>query len=108
MGNIDILSTGRGHLKLEITEGNAVEIEKARRIIEDMIHRGYAIFVEDAKGLHRVRRFNPKKMTYVIDDTMETTPAAPEPAKRAGRGRKTREVPATTARATAVGRTAGG
>jgi hypothetical protein len=95
MGEIDVLSVGRGHNKVEV--GNTPEdVEKARTMIEDMLKRGYSIFVEDPKtgDLKRVKKFNPKKMMYLID--------APVP------GAEKVEVPVKKSKATAVGRTAGG
>jgi hypothetical protein len=107
-GNLDVLNVGHGHLKLTITEGDAAEIAKARRIIEDMMARGFAIFVETPKGLTRVKRFNSRRMTYVIDDTMDTTPAAEAPPRVKKTARRSREVRATKTKATAIGRSAGG
>lgn len=104
-GQLDVLSVGHGHLKITITEGDAVEIEKARRIITDMLERGYSIFVEQPDGsTKRVKKFDPKKMVYVIDDTMETVPAKKAPPRK----QPTKEVPVAQSKATAVGRTAGG
>lgn len=119
---LHVLSVGRGHLTLNITEGNEAEIDLARKVITDMMARGYAIFVEDADGsaVYRVKEFNPAKMVYIIDapddapdDTItipeDVTPAdTPPKASRRGRKKATKEVPVSGARATAVGRTAGG
>lgn len=114
VGTLEILNVGAGHLTLTVTAGDAIEVERARRIIEDMLRRGYAIFVETKQGLKPVRKFDPKRMVYLIDDTMQTTPAEPHlsssPSKTGRRGRKPRyrEVPVSKSRTTAVGRTAGG
>lgn len=118
-GHLDVLSVGRGHLKLTISEGDAVEIEKAKRIITDMLNRGYAIFVEEPDGTtKRVKRFDAKHMTYIVDDTMDTvpakaaesvTPVTPVPTGPRGRRyNKTKAVPVAGAKATAVAATAGG
>lgn len=119
-GVLDVLQIGRGHLRMTIEEGNAVDVDRAKRVLEDMMRRGYAIFVEDADGAtHRVKRFDPKRFVYVIDDTMSAVPATgPEDAEpavpaqpRAGGRRKaapTKELPVGSSRATAVGRSAGG
>lgn len=146
-GVLDVLAVGRGHLKLTITDRNPVEVEKARRVIEDMIARRFAIFIEHEDGTtSRVKAFDADAMTYIIDDTMDTVPAADAPDrtvdtatkdlvcaacgtsydKRPGpgaqpkrcpaciaAGRKApppgrRAVPVSQARATGVGRTAGG
>lgn len=111
-GTLDILNVGLGHLTLTVTPGDAVEIAKAKRVVTDMLHRGYAIFVETPEGLQPVRRFDPEKLVYIIDDTLHTTPAptATPPKKRDGRRgyKRGRAIPVTGAKATAVGRTAGG
>lgn len=152
-GVLDVLQIGRGHLRMTIEEGNGVDVERARRVLEDMMRRGYAIFVEEPDGTtHRVLEFDPERFVYVIDDTMATVPAHPaaptdpavpggEPAaaptaaeegdgrcgvdlgdgrtcnrpttagpcwQHKGQKRRTREVPVGKAKATAIGRSAGG
>lgn len=115
-GLLDVLQVGRGHLRLTINGDDPIEKDRARRLIEDMLRRGFAIFVEDGDGkASRVRAFDPERMAYVIGDVPgdvggdpagadEAQPSEPAPK----RGRRTREVPVAAARATAVGRTAGG
>jgi len=107
-GTLEVLNCGEGHLEIKVTEKNRAEIERARRIIGDMLRRGYAIFVEGKDGkMTRVRKFKPSTMTYIIAEEGEE-PGKPPPPKR-GPGRpRTREIKATAARATAVGRSAGG
>lgn len=100
-GQLDVLNVGEGHLKIEIDEDDPEGVAKARRIIEDMLERGYAIFIETARGPRRVRRFMPKRMVYLIDDAPEN------PQSKAERNR-TREAPVSSSKATAVGRSAGG
>jgi hypothetical protein len=106
-GILDVLSIGRGDLRLMVGTSDE-DREKAKALIEEMLRAGYAIFVETDKGLVKVKRFNPKRMTYVIMDAPETptpiagpTPVAPPKAVE-------RDVPVAGSRATAVGRTAGG
>lgn len=112
-GMLEVLSIGKGDLKLTVDSSNPEEREKAKRLITEMLEKGYGIYVETDKGLVRVKRFNPKRMTYVIIDEppVETAAAAAPPAK-AAKPRKAagveREVPVAGSRATAVGRTAGG
>lgn len=121
-GVLDVLQIGRGHLRMTIEEGNGVDVDRAKRVIEDMMRRGYAIFVEDPDGsTHRVLEFDPERFVYVIDDTMAAVPAtgpmigaAPDevaaaPVPRPPRARRaTKAVGVGTAKATAVGRSAGG
>jgi hypothetical protein len=94
VGVLDVLSVGRGHLRLEIPDDDPDALEKARRMIEDMQRQGYSIFIEDSIGrTRRMKKFDPKRMTYLID--------APDEKSKV-------EVKASESRATAVGRTAGG
>jgi hypothetical protein len=99
-GQLDVLSVGHGHLEIKFDESDKDEVEKAKKIITDMIKRGFAIFVHtDDGGTKRVKRFNAKTNCYIIDDTPPDAPAGTS---------KEKEVPTTSSRATAVGRTAGG
>ncbi len=106
-----------------------IEVERAKRIIQDMLKRGYSLFITGKDGaLTRVKKFIPATGTYIIADgpTVAPTPlntppirpqlaAPPEPIdvqpvpKQRGRPRKaTTEVPMTKAKATVIGRSAGG
>lgn len=121
---IDILNTGHGHTEVRFTGENAVEMERAKRIIQDMLRRGYVLFVEGAdKALIRVQSFDPEKNVYIIADgplyAGEVSPAAvedpppatapaPGPPPKRGRGRPRREVPVDKVRTTAIARSAGG
>lgn len=120
-GMLEVLSVGKGDIKLTIGGDDPEETDKARLIIEEMLRKGYGIFVETDDGLSRVKGFNPKRMTYVIAEVVgpelpaaperAALPAGPAPAKRGpGRPRKVvdKEVPVAGSRAKAVGRTAGG
>ena len=108
-GMLEVLSVGKGDLKITVGGPDPAEIEKGRKLIEDMLRAGYGIFVETDKGLTRVKRFNPKRMSYVVTEFPEG-----EPEEVAGhaptRQRRTveRHVPVAGSRAKAIGRTAGG
>lgn len=107
-GVLEVLSIGKGDLKLTIGGDDPEDTEKARKLIEEMLHKGYSIFVETDKGPTRVKRFNPKRMTYIISEIVdEDTPQATK-AKRTPPRKRTTSVPVSGSRATAVGRTAGG
>lgn len=111
-GMLEVLSVGKGDIKLTVGGDNPEEIDKARAVIEEMLRKGYGIFVETDGGLRRVKKFNPKRMTYVIAEL------APEPAPVAATAAKAakakdhrvvdREIPLAGSRAKAIGRTAGG
>jgi len=87
---IDVLNTGYGDFELSFNPDKPDEVQKAKETITDMLKRGYAIFVRQGQETFRVRRFDADKNVYIIGST---------PAE---------EVPIAEARATAVGRTAGG
>lgn len=113
-GTLDVLSVGHGHMKLTITPGDDAEAAKARTVIEDLLMRGAAIFVEQADGsTRRVKKFDAKKMVYYIDPPDELPEPEPQPEptatpKTTARKRELVGVPVGRARATAVGRMAGG
>ncbi len=87
---IDVLNTGYGDFELRFDPDKPDEVQKAKETITDMLKRGYAIFVRQGNETFRVRKFDVNKNVYVIGST---------PAE---------EVPITEAKATAVGRSAGG
>jgi hypothetical protein len=87
---IDVLNTGYGDFELRFNPNSPEEVEKAKQTITDMLRRGYAIFVRKGTETFRVRKFDADKNVYIIGST---------PAE---------EVPVAEARATAVGRSAGG
>lgn len=106
-GMLEVLSVGKGDLR--ITVGSTEEDRtKAKDLIQEMLRKGYAVFVDIEGELRRVKRFNPKKFAYVIGELVD--PPTAEPTLRGPTNRRTRdrEVPVGGSRATAVGRTAGG
>lgn len=96
-GGLDILNAGSGHIEIRYDTNDTAEIERAKRIIEDMIKRGYSLFIEGEDGaLTRVESFDAKSGAYVI---------AEKGKKRRPHGVK---VPMAKAKVTAIGRTSGG
>ena len=87
---LDVLNTGYGDFELSFNPDKPDEVQKAKETITDMLKRGYAIFVRKGEETFRVRKFDANKNVYIIGST---------PAE---------EVPIAQARATAVGRSAGG
>lgn len=106
-GMLEILSVGKGDIKLTVGGSDPAEIDKARKIIEEMLRAGYSIFVETDQGLTRVKRFNPRRMTYCIVETADAQPLAAVPPVKPVRTVE-RHVPVAGSRAKAIGRTAGG
>ena len=113
---LDILNTGRGHIEMSFDNKDQIELTRAKRIITDMLRRGYVLFLESPgkgkkKTLTRVQSFDATKGVYLIADLEEAAEidasASVIPAKRAA-GRPRREVAMTSTRATAIGRTSGG
>lgn len=111
-GVLEVLSIGRGDLKLSVGDSEE-DREQARGLVEEMLRKGYSIFVETDDGPERVTAFNPKRLTYTIrdgpdPDAEDDDASAAAPKKKPPRKKRTREVPVEGSRATAVGRTSGG
>ncbi len=114
-GSVGILNVGAGDTKLSFDPTKPSEIDHAKKVVTDMLRRGYAILVHvgerDGKPLyHRAEAFDPATCEYLIAGLpTEYEPALPPEAKTSRRGRKTiTRIPAATTRATAVARSAGG
>lgn len=111
-GMLEVLSVGKGDIKLSIGGDDPAEVEKAKQIIQEMLAKGYGLYVETDTGLRRVKRFNPKRMTYVVKELPEGEAMPAGPAKPGTPRTKSksveREIPVAGSRATAIGRTAGG
>jgi hypothetical protein len=67
-GMLEVLSIGKGDLKLSFDPEDADDTAKARVVIEEMLRKGYSIFVETDVGPARVQRFSPERMAYVITE----------------------------------------
>lgn len=116
-GVLEVLSIGKGDMKITLDDTDEGRAE-SRRLIEEMLRLGYSIFVETKDyGPVRVNRFDPKEMTYIVvepapSDTVNEPDPVPEraakPAKRRPTKTRERKVPVAGSKATAVGRTAGG
>lgn len=115
-GVLDVLAIGKGDMRMVFGPEDA---ERAKKVIETMMQAGYGIFVETDDGLARVKRFNAKRMTYVITESVEAENDGKEEAASAQesapkkRGRRhlnavEREVEVAGSKATAIGRTSGG
>lgn len=98
-GQLDILNCGEGHMEIKFDEKDQIETERAKRVIQDMLKRGYSLFIQgEGNELIRVKEFDSKKGVYIIADgaTEEPKPI------------KTKEVRMHKAKAVSVGRSAGG
>lgn len=101
IGTLEILNCGMGDLEIKFTEGVQEEIDKAKRCIEDMLKRGYALFIREASGeLTRIRAFDAAQNCYIVRDT----PPEEERVKKS----RIKRVPMKGRKVLAVGRSAGG
>lgn len=106
-GMLDVLNVGAGHLTFRFDKNDAEETGKARKVITDMLKRGYMIFVKVGGEQKRVRAFDAATDEYILEEPdviPEPTSAAVEKKTSLRRGR----VPMRRGHATAVGPTAGG
>ncbi len=120
-GELSVLNCTAGDIVVSFDKGSAAEVERAKRIIQDMLKRGYALFVHDDDGkLQKVKRFDPETCEYVIVDgplyagdqsavDVDQSENENEPKRRPGRPKKaeTRR-PLTSTRATGIAPTSGG
>ena len=106
-GVLEVLSIGKGDLRLSVGDSDE-DRERARALIEEMLRKGYSIFVETDDGPERVVAFNPRRMTYLIVDAPAAAASRVRPRKATRKKSGRRSVPVSGSRATAVGRTAGG
>lgn len=111
-GTLEILNVGRGDVKISYDSNDAAEAIRAKRIINDMLRRGYALLVE-VDGKHsRVKEFDEKAGEYVIadfDPEAEEPPSAEEQVTAQGKGKHGgRRIRMERATATGIGPTAGG
>ncbi len=95
-GMLEVLNVREGHMTFRFDRDDKKETEKARKVITDMLARGYSILVETDSGVHRVTKFNPKHDYYIVKEIGED-----------GK-KKTKKFPMKTTKATGIGRTAGG
>lgn len=135
IGTVGILNVGHGDTKLSFDKDNPAECIRAARIVRDMLRRGYALLIEQPPGSKkyvRVHEFKDDTFEYIIADfdpvtaqkadaaeqaetppeeRTDESPAAPQDgtsATETRQPRRIRAVHASTTRAVAVGRSAGG
>lgn len=110
-GFLDVLNVGAGHLTFRFDKNRDEEKAKAKKVITDMLKRGYMIFVLDGGEQKRVRAFDEAHEEYILEEpdvipeAPEVTDQKPEVRRLARRGKR---VALTAARATGIGPTAGG
>lgn len=129
-GVVNILSVGEGHIKISFDSKDPAEAIRAKRIVKDMLRRGYALLVQvggqgDKAQFQRALDFDETAGEYIIADLdsevaakadaedtaapAATASTTPQPRKKLYRGRQAIiRVPASGAKVISVARTAGG
>lgn len=120
-GSLSCLNVSGGDITIEFDHENAAEAIRAKRMITDMLKRGYALLIETSDGTYtRCKKFLPDVGKYIVADfdnkpeTKDEDAKIETPEKNVGkietRGRKskTKEIPMATAKARAVAPSSGG
>lgn len=69
MGELNVFNTGAGDIKISFDTNNHPEAIRAKRIITDMLKRGYALLVQLPDGTYtRAKKFDEKTGEYIIAD----------------------------------------
>lgn len=118
---LSILNCQAGDIKVSFDKDNPLEAARAERVVQDMLKRGYIIFVYDEEEkLHRVTDFDANTNEYIIADRgydeaspeEATSEVEEQVATAKSKSRKikapAKRVPADKSRAVGVARTAGG
>lgn len=114
-GEVGILNVGAGDTKFSFDPARPEERERAAKVVDDMLKRGYAILVSagerDGKPLYfRAEAFDPNTCEYIIAGAPEelTHPALTKLPKPKRSRVQRAKIAATNTHATAVARSAGG
>lgn len=122
-GTLGILNVGAGDTKIVFDRDNPDETERAAGMVRTLMSAGFVIMVDagdtDVQGrpvMTRVRDFDSRDRCYIVLDRtpdeprdQESSPQVDAPkARRGAHTHKTKRIPASEARATAIPRTSGG
>lgn len=119
-GSVSVLNTAKGDMKFSFDPSNQLEVERASKVVQDMLSRGYSLFVDEGDGtLKKVKKFDPKTNEYIIacgptatvepKEKESDLPTRGKPGPKPGsRGSSGRRVPARSVSTTGVAPTAGG
>lgn len=73
-GELSILNCAAGDIRIQFDKKDPEDVNRAKKIIQDMQRRGYIIMVEDSNGeFHRVYKFDDKKNEYLIKTEAKKT-----------------------------------
>lgn len=105
---LEILNVGAGDFKLTFDKNDPADIERAKRIIPDMLKRGYALFCEIDGKHERVTGFDQARECYIVRLPWEAEwdGELAEPPK--DKKEKKARVPMRKTKVMAIGRSAGG
>lgn len=71
VGELSVLNCTAGDINIKFDKDDAKETENAKRIIQDMLRRGYLLFVVHGRKTERVYGFDPKSCEYLIKESTE-------------------------------------
>lgn len=119
-GELSVLNCSAGDIRIKLDKDNPIDILRAKRMIVDMLRRGYLLAIEGEDGkLQPVHSFDENAGEYIILEAAlysggdeppaeeEQVDQTAEPKLQKGKPTKKR-VPMDKAKATAVPMTAGG
>jgi len=120
MGSLSCLNVSGGDIEITFDTQSAAEAIRAKRMIKDMLRRGYALLIEQEDGTHtRALDFDEKVGKYIVADfdptieetdgkQIETQTETSEPTlKKTSRSRR-KQIPMEKAKTVAVAPSAGG
>lgn len=71
-GELSILNVGAGDIVIKFSTASVSEVIRAKRIVSDMLRRGYALVVEvernGEKAWERIKEFDEKRGEYIVAD----------------------------------------
>lgn len=110
---LSILNVGDGDTKLTFDPDKPAERERAKRIVTEMLRRGYTIVVRMEGGdgdpwYTRVQAFDPATCEYVIEGLSKAEEAEIADTLHPKKGRPKKRVPAMSAPAVAIAKPARG
>ena len=109
IGTLSVLNVAKGDFEIRFDGAQPAEVEKAGKIVNDLLRRGYAIFIHEGETTKKVLSFDPAQCCYIVPDLDSILSEAPAKGKgKAKAAKATKAVPAAQAEAVAVAPVAGG
>lgn len=108
IGQVAVLSVGRGDMKINFDSDDPEEVEKARIIVQDMLQRGYMIYIEVDGEQIKVNDFDPEKDEYIVKIDKRTKLWKDRDKEDKPKKSTTKRVSAKKATGTAIAPTGGG